>query len=170
MRFAEKAAIRRAYGQKTLIAGLFHVAHVFRARTARHRLRCDRRQPGPHIGAAVQRPMHRTTLGDLDHPRPLDLVQRPLEIDFALDRVQVRVMHHRASVEARDLFEREIYLEGALDEIQRARMVEIAERCPVHRTLDRGSDVRTWLAPVAAQAVAGGPGSEHMRDMEQAGD
>ena len=88
---------------------------------------------------------------------------------WPLERVQVRVQHHRASLEARDLFEREIYLEGPLDEAQRARLVEIAERCPVHKTLDRGSDVRTVLAPVAAPVPAGGPGSEHMRDMEQAG-
>ncbi len=87
---------------------------------------------------------------------------------WPLERVQVSVRHHRASLEARDQFEREIYLQGPLDEAQRARLVEIAERCPVHKTLDRGADVRTQLAPVAASAAASGQGSEHMRDMEQA--
>ncbi len=88
---------------------------------------------------------------------------------WPLERVQVAVRHHRASLQARDLFEREIYLEGGLDDVQRARLLEIAERCPVHQTLDRGSDVRTTLAPSAAATLPPGPGSEHMRDMEQAG-
>ncbi len=34
-----------------------------------------------------------------------------------------------------DLFERRIAVEGPLDETQRARLLEIANRCPVHRTL-----------------------------------
>jgi putative redox protein len=88
---------------------------------------------------------------------------------WPLERVQVSVRHHRASLQARDLFEREIYLEGPLDEAQRARLLEIAGRCPVHQTLDRGSDVRTVLAGPADVAAPTGAGSEHMRDMEQAG-
>jgi len=34
-----------------------------------------------------------------------------------------------------DRIEREIALEGDLDDGQRRRLLEIAERCPVHRTL-----------------------------------
>jgi putative redox protein len=87
-----------------------------------------------------------------------------------LTRVQVRVKHHRASLEARDLFERTIYLEGALSADQKAHLLQIAERCPVHRTLDRGADVKTTIGP---EPMSGEPDSsappEHMRDMEQAG-
>src|SRR5207237_3752753 len=39
-----------------------------------------------------------------------------------------------------DRLEREIELEGPLDDPQRKRLLEIAERCPVHRTLS--SEVR----------------------------
>ncbi len=46
----------------------------------------------------------------------------------------------------RDLFERVLTLEGELDEEQRARLAEIAGRCPVSQTLERGSDVRLALA------------------------
>jgi putative redox protein len=88
---------------------------------------------------------------------------------WPLMRVQVSVLHHRASLEARDLFERTISLEGPLDEEQRARLLAIAERCPVHRTLDRGSDVLTILRPIAADAApATTVPPEHMRDMEEA--
>ena len=44
---------------------------------------------------------------------------------------------------SRDVFVREISLEGDIDDGQRARMVEIANKCPVHRTLEAGSDVLT---------------------------
>ncbi len=42
-----------------------------------------------------------------------------------------------------DQIERVIELTGALDDEQRARLLEIAERCPVHRTLERGVNVTT---------------------------
>ena len=48
-----------------------------------------------------------------------------------------------------DRIEREIALEGALDEAQRARLLDIAERCPVHRTLVSEIDIRTRLVSAA---------------------
>lgn len=42
-----------------------------------------------------------------------------------------------------DHFVREIELTGDLDETQRARMMEIADRCPVHRTLEGEARVET---------------------------
>jgi uncharacterized OsmC-like protein len=39
-----------------------------------------------------------------------------------------------------------ITLEGDLTEDQRGRLLEIADKCPVHRTLERGSHVHTRLA------------------------
>lgn len=68
-----------------------------------------------------------------------DLKQLPLE------RVSVRLRHDKvhaqdcAECETRegkiDRIEREIELAGALDEAQRAKLMEIADKCPVHRTL-----------------------------------
>ena len=45
-----------------------------------------------------------------------------------------------------DVFTRSIHLEGDLDEAQRQRLLEIADRCPVHRTLEKGAKVETVLA------------------------
>jgi len=42
-----------------------------------------------------------------------------------------------------DRIEREITLEGELSAEQRARLLEIADKCPVHRTLHSEIDVRT---------------------------
>ena len=44
-----------------------------------------------------------------------------------------------------DRFTREIRLEGPLDAEQRARLREIADRCPVHRTLERRAEIETRL-------------------------
>jgi putative redox protein len=82
-----------------------------------------------------------------------------------LERVQVCIRHKRASLDAHDRFERTITLEGPLDEEQRAKLLTIAERCPVHRTLERGSDIATALSPSEPEPAGGRP--EHMRDMEQ---
>jgi putative redox protein len=46
-----------------------------------------------------------------------------------------------------DRIDREIALGGPLDDEQRARLLEIADRCPVHRTLTSEVSIRTRLAP-----------------------
>jgi len=86
---------------------------------------------------------------------------------WPLTRVQVSVRHQRPSLEARDQFECTVEMEGPLDEAQRARLLEIADHCPVHRTLDRGSDVQTRMAqdPPAPSSIIP---STHMAHMEQA--
>ena len=70
-----------------------------------------------------------------------------------LDRVTVRLRHgriHAADCETCetqegmiDHIDRAITLEGTLDAAQRARLLEIADKCPVHRTLTSEVDLRT---------------------------
>ena len=72
---------------------------------------------------------------------------------WPLTHVSVDVCHdkvHAQDAEAAsetkiDHFRREIRLEGDLDDDQRARLLEIADKCPVHRTLERSSHVETVL-------------------------
>jgi len=45
-----------------------------------------------------------------------------------------------------DHFDRTIHLEGDLSDAQRAKLLEIADKCPVHRTLERASTVTTHFA------------------------
>jgi putative redox protein len=87
---------------------------------------------------------------------------------WPLQRVRVAVRHSRADLQARDVFEADVTLEGALDDAQRARLLEIAERCPVHMTLTRGADVRTVLLPGAASLAKPAEGPGHMTCMEEA--
>ena len=48
-----------------------------------------------------------------------------------------------------DRFVRVIRLSGDLDEEQRVRLLQIADKCPVHKTLEHASRVETTLAPSA---------------------
>ncbi|MCM2327695.1 MAG: alpha/beta fold hydrolase [Lysobacter sp.] len=78
-----------------------------------------------------------------------DLKKLPLE------RVSVRLKHEKihatdcADCETRDgrvdRIERIVTLEGDLDDAQRAKLLEIAEKCPVHRTLHAEVSIPTRL-------------------------
>jgi uncharacterized OsmC-like protein/alpha-beta hydrolase superfamily lysophospholipase len=73
-----------------------------------------------------------------------------------LERVTVDLTHARVHAldcadcetkESRiDRIERILTLEGALDDAQRAKLLEIADKCPVHRTLNGGVQIPTRLA------------------------
>ena len=44
------------------------------------------------------------------------------------------------------IFRRKVYLEGTLDETQRQRMLQIANSCPVHKTLTHPIEIKTELS------------------------
>jgi putative redox protein len=47
-----------------------------------------------------------------------------------------------------DHIERTIRLDGDLSDEQRTRLLEIADKCPVHRTLSSEISIRTAAAPI----------------------
>ena len=74
---------------------------------------------------------------------------------WPLNSVTIRLRHSRvhaedcAACETHDakltVIDRDIELDGSLDESQRARLLAIANRCPVHLTLGSRIDVKTRL-------------------------
>jgi putative redox protein len=74
---------------------------------------------------------------------------------FDLQRVTIRLQHSRiyaedcADCETKqgflDRIDRTIELTGNLDEAQKSRLLEIADRCPVHKTLKSEINIRTSL-------------------------
>ncbi|MFQ6018445.1 MAG: alpha/beta fold hydrolase [Kiloniellaceae bacterium] len=76
--------------------------------------------------------------------------------DWPLERVTVALGHEKihaedcADCETRagriDRIERRLGLKGGLDEAQQAKLLEIAEKCPVHRTLTSEVSIITELA------------------------
>ena len=88
---------------------------------------------------------------------------------WPLKRVETAVRHSRAGLNAKDRFELDIALEGELSVEQRTRMMEIAERCPVHLTLARGSEVAARLMDAGeAQGIRPLDGPAHAECMREA--
>ena len=121
---------------------------------------------GPHVLRADE---PRSLGGDDTGPTPYGLLLAGLGActamtlrlyarrkEWPLDEVQVRLRHekiHATDCEACetetgkiDRIEKEISLAGPLDDEQRARLLQIADRCPVHRTLHAEVEVETRLA------------------------
>lgn len=118
---------------------------------------------GPHrLLADEPRPVGGTDTG----PGPYDLLLAGLGActamtirmyvdrkELPLERVSVVLAHDKvhaedcADCETRegkiDVIDREIELTGDLDDAQRTRLLEIAEKCPVHRTLHSEIKIRT---------------------------
>lgn len=79
--------------------------------------------------------------------------------NWPLDHVAVDVLHDRVHAQDAagrntplDTFTRRITINGPLDADQRARLLEIANKCPVHQTLEGGARVITELVQ-AEEAV-----------------
>lgn len=67
---------------------------------------------------------------------------------FPLEHVRTRVEHEKVEgATPPDLFTRTISFEGDLDAEQQAKLLDIANRCPVHKTLSGGSRVETKYEP-----------------------
>jgi uncharacterized OsmC-like protein/alpha-beta hydrolase superfamily lysophospholipase len=81
--------------------------------------------------------------------------------------VRVRVTHAKDVARTPpDVFARELTLTGDLTEAQRARLLEIADRCPVHRSLERGVGVTTMLTEHPRPMPPAEPPAQHCRDMQ----
>jgi putative redox protein len=66
---------------------------------------------------------------------------------WPLGAVEVRATHRRDITRTPvDIFDRIITVGGPLDDEQRQRLLEIAEKCPVHLMLTHGASVITTLA------------------------
>ena len=151
-RYLEKQAMERVPGVRVVESGHGKFAQDIFA--GRHRLRADEPQ----------------SVGGMDTgPSPYDLLAAALGACTAmtirlyaehktipLERVTVDLVHDKvhaadcAECETRegriDRIERVIALEGDLDQAQRAKLIEIANKCPVHRTLQSEVLVPTRLA------------------------
>ncbi|MEN9434422.1 MAG: hypothetical protein RLZZ422_2011 [Pseudomonadota bacterium] len=61
-----------------------------------------------------------------------------------LQDAQITLRHSR-DTQKNSVFERDIKLVGSLDAEQRERLLEIADRCPVHKTISNGASILSKL-------------------------
>lgn len=111
------------------------------------------------------------SLGGLDSgPAPYDMLLAALgsctamtirmyanQKKWPLEGVTVELTHRKeagADNIKRDVITRDITLEGNLDDAQRQRLLEIANKCPIHKTLESKPEITSSLAPAKPQVNA----------------
>jgi putative redox protein len=68
--------------------------------------------------------------------------------NWPVTHLAVDVSHKKSGFgtdEMKNVFVRKITIEGDLDDKQRARMMQIADKCPVHKVLAHANEIRTSL-------------------------
>jgi putative redox protein len=121
--------------------------------TGRHRLVAD--EPVEAGGTDTGTSPYELLLAALGACTSMTLSMYARRKQWPLEQVTVRLRHDKihaqdcAECETKegrlDRIEREISLAGPLDAEQRERLLAIANRCPVHRTLVSEVDIRTRL-------------------------
>jgi uncharacterized OsmC-like protein len=119
----------------------------------RHRFRAD--EPVAQGGTDTGPGPYDLLLAALGACTSMTLALYARRHEWPLEEVAVRLRHARVHAEDcancetehgwLDVIEREISLHGSLSDDQRTRLKEIAERCPVHRTLTSEVSIRTRL-------------------------
>ncbi len=68
---------------------------------------------------------------------------------WPVEGIEVKLTHRQekdAEGKKKDVITRDIAVTGALDDAQRTRLLEIADKCPVHRTLENRPEILSKLA------------------------
>lgn len=118
-----------------------------------HHLRCD--EPESAGGTDTGPTPYDLLLAALGACTSMTLAMYARRKKWPLSHVSVRLRHSHeyaqdsARCETQDarltVIDREIELDGSLDDDQRARLLAIANRCPVHLTLSSRIEIRTTL-------------------------
>lgn len=117
----------------------------------RHALRAD--EPEAKGGSDAGPTPHQYLLAALGTCTAMTVRLYARRKQWPLDHVEVRLHHGRS--DAGETITRELMLSGPLDEEQKNRLLEVAEKCPVHRTLTGDLRIVTGLGSRPAPVTGG---------------
>lgn len=117
--------------------------HQVEIRARTHRFASD--EPASNGGGDTAPAPYDLILGGLGACTAMTLRMYAERKGWKLDQVIVDLAHRKE--DKRSKIERRLHLYGELDEAQRARLADIAERTPVTLTLKEGADIDTILTP-----------------------
>jgi len=147
----EEHGEKRPRGQVTVVGGPSGFANEVYAR--RHMLRAD--EPESHGGTDSGPTPYDLLLAALGTCTSMTLRMYADRKEWPLEGVRVSLDHSKIHAEdcadcmtekgRIDRIDRVIQVLGDLDEEQRRRLLEIADRCPVHRTLEGEIEIRSEL-------------------------
>ena len=117
--------------------------HQVEIRARKHRFNAD--EPHANGGGDTAPAPYDLLLGGLGACTAITLRMYAERKGWKLDQAVVDLSHRHE--DKRSKIERRLHLYGELDDEQRARLADIAERTPVTLTLKEGADITTILAP-----------------------
>jgi len=130
---------------RVVVSGAGAGAYAQRLSDGRHELRAD--EPASLGGGDTGPTPHELLLMALGACTAITLRMYAARKGWPLDDVSVDLTHERVATNTPpERIGRRIALVGALDAEQRARLMEIADKCPVHRTLTGNVKIETTAA------------------------
>jgi putative redox protein len=115
---------------------------------------------------------------DFSDPSPYDLLAAALASCTAmtvrvfaerhgmpLERIEVEVSHGRLPDDTHDLLRAVLFLHGPLDQAQRVKLLEVANRCPISRTLLHGLNVGSFLHVEGRPDPQTGARTDYLQDL-----
>ncbi len=114
-------------------------------RTSRHCLYAD--EPESLGGADIGPSPYEFVLAGLGACTSITLRMYAERKDWPLEHISVDVSYKMTGFgqDIRSVFIRKITLKGDLDEAQKTRLLQIADKCPVHKMLQSSTEIRTTL-------------------------
>lgn len=136
---SDSASVPRLEGNDIVIVQGSALSYAQQIQADRHCFASD--EPLSLGGEDTAPTPYQLLLGALGSCTSITLTMYARRKEWPLEGVTVRLRHHREGKS--EQIHRAIELTGSLSDEQRQRLLEIANRCPVHRTLSAALEIIT---------------------------
>jgi uncharacterized OsmC-like protein len=154
MKESEKVSEHSSMSQPSVIVRATGAGYAQEIVAGRHHLSAD--EPVASGGTDIGPTPYDLLLAALGACTSMTVKMYARRRNWPLEGIIVRLQHSKIHAEdcsecetkegVLDRIERELQLAGPLSSEQRSKLLEIAGKCPVHRTLESKINIRSWLA------------------------